>query len=1107
MKNKIISAMLLGMSATMAVPGTVVMAAEEGADPAAVQEETAAEAPTETPAEPSEGETENTEGETEGSDNGDSQEGTETENETTKEQAIASMIAYGNDEVLKASDTPADFIEKMASLDFPESTFGKYGSAINDFAHSEEIDKSSLYNYEMAVINHIPDAANGESADAIRAMKYHAAVVFENVYGEDAFQPGRDVRRAILAEMGVNEDEEFAFSESVAASDAIYKNAGGISTAPVELLNKEITSELSSYVKGITDIEMQVGDEIPNPEVTFDSNYVESVSVDTTKVNKDVIGVYVISYIITGIDGSTQTVEKQCNVIENGNLVALREEMCAKLDAIDGGRLTEEQFKEEWKQEVDAAKVQINSLTDEKEMQNVVDETAAKIDAIIAKEQLYVAKAGDLKLLDEHYSTLSFATDALKAMAEKVKEETKESIESADSVDKAAEALEAGKDKLSKISEQDASVLDELKIQAKDTMKTAKDAIEDSTSITDKVFEAISARIDACSSAQEIDSVVNSGNAVFADAAKGVAGDISAFVQMFKDLKGISPDGDTTEVIEQVAALGIPNDLESAEDRTGDICAALTQSNEDFMKYLAGRAGQEIKGETKAEMYRAYVEITNGDPLTKDLEKAKEEAVDKVTEMLDAIETPDEEFAEKKESLRDRLVESINAAATVDDVETALNDAKTDIEAFAKEVGSADALNSIKEDAKTEIQATVDSQEDASLRAAIDKLAQAYISKIDKAKSDKEVQEYLDAFKKDAKAVVDSHKSDATLATAKSDALSKLSALESSAKDEYMNSSIKDIISTAKNKVQSATTANECSAIYNQAKKDFNNAYLESMRSAYNTKLDALLKDSKITDETYISKAKEVIEKQKTNVAQAKNEKTMEKCYNLAKESIAALETAQGTASDLAKAKEEAIAKVKGFVTNPSDAASKIIDKYVNAINQATSADKINDLVEECKTTLQNAGIDVNTNGSGSSTSENDLAKAKADAISALTNMVNNSNLSDSQKESAQKVLDDYVQRINAATTVSDVNTLLEAGKKELSKYGADVNKAVPNGSTSTTLGSNSSDAQQKGAEEVSTGKVKTGDNHVAMIAMAGTAVIAAMAAAFVSLRKFLKKD
>lgn len=44
MKNKVISAMLLGMSATMAVPGTVVMAAEDGSESTAV-EETAAEVP------------------------------------------------------------------------------------------------------------------------------------------------------------------------------------------------------------------------------------------------------------------------------------------------------------------------------------------------------------------------------------------------------------------------------------------------------------------------------------------------------------------------------------------------------------------------------------------------------------------------------------------------------------------------------------------------------------------------------------------------------------------------------------------------------------------------------------------------------------------------------------------------------------------------------------------------------------------------------------------------------------------------------------------------------------------------------------------------------
>lgn len=1094
--------MLLGVSATMAVPGTAVMAAEEGTDPAAAQE-TAAEAPTDTPSEstPEENGGNTSEGE---ENSGEEAQDNET-SEPTKEQAIADMIAYGDDEVMKASDTPSDFIEKMANITFQDSTFGKYGSMLNEFAHSEEIDKSSLYNYEMAVIGHVADIATGENEDAVRAMKYNIATVFEGVYGESAFQPGRTIRRAILSEMGVNKDEDFAVEESVAAIDAVYKNAHGIAANPVNFMNKEIAEELSSYVNGIADVEIQVGDEIPNPEVTFDSNYIESVSVDTSKVNKDVMGAYVISYIITGIDGSTQTVERQCNVVENEGLKASRDEMCAKLDEIDGGRLTEEQFKNEWKEIVDAAKGQINATTDKDEMQKIVDETAGKIDDVIAREQLYTAKTGDTKLIEEHYESLTFATDTLKNLADKALEEAKSNIENATSVDEAASALEAGKDRLSKISEQDATVIDELKSQAKTQMKEAKDAIEDSTSITEMVYEAISTRIENCVTAQEIVSVVNSGNGVFADAAKAVAGDMNSFSSMFKNMKGISDDGDVTDVIEQIIALGIPSDMEKGEDRTSDVCAALKKSKSDFAEYLAGRAGKEVQGETKSALYKAYTEITNGDPLTKDVEKAKEEAKAKVTSLLDAINTSDKKLSEKKDVVKNEAFKLIDAATTEKEVASALSKAEENINAYAEEVKNAGELSTVKDNAKKEIQAVVDSQEDASLRAAVDKLAQDCISKIDSAMSAEEVNNYVATFKKDADNVISTYKKDAALATAKTEALSKLSSLESSAKSEYVTSDMKTIISSAKTKIQNATTTDSCNSIYNQAKKDFNNAYLASMRSVYGKKLDALLTDSKITDDVYMTKAKEVISKQKSNIEQATNENVMEKCYNLAKESIASLEQAQNTATDLTKAKEEAIVKVKGFVTNPSDAASKIIDKYVNAINQATSVDKVNQLVEECKSTLQNAGIDVNTNG-GSSSTASELEKAKTDAISALTNMVNNSNLSDSQKEAAQKVLNDYVQRINEATSVSDVNTLLEAGKTELSKYGADVNKAVPNASTSTTLGNNSTDAQQKGAEEVPTGKVKTGDNNISILVASGTVLTAAFVAAFVALKKFFKK-
>ena len=78
-------------------------------------------------------------------------------------------------------------------------------------------------------------------------------------------------------------------------------------------------------------------------------------------------------------------------------------------------------------------------------------------------------------------------------------------------------------------------------------------------------------------------------------------------------------------------------------------------------------------------------------------------------------------------------------------------------------------------------------------------------------------------------------------------------------------------------------------------------------------------------------------------------------------------------------------------------------------------------------------------------------------------------------------------------------------------------NSATPNGGTTTTLpgggsstgtGTGTGDASQKGTSDVSAaGNVKTGDENMGIIAMAGAAILAAIAAAGISLRKFLKKD
>ena len=49
---------------------------------------------------------------------------------------------------------------------------------------------------------------------------------------------------------------------------------------------------------------------------------------------------------------------------------------------------------------------------------------------------------------------------------------------------------------------------------------------------------------------------------------------------------------------------------------------------------------------------------------------------------------------------------------------------------------------------------------------------------------------------------------------------------------------MKKIITTAKEEIQKAKTVDDVTKLYNQAKSDYNTAYLTSMRAAYEKKLD-----------------------------------------------------------------------------------------------------------------------------------------------------------------------------------------------------------------------------------------------------------------------------
>ncbi|WP_368370341.1 hypothetical protein [Ruminococcus sp. RTP21484sp1_RTP31023st1_H8_RTP31023_210422] len=1271
MKNKMISAMLLGMSATMAVPATAVFA-EDLAEPSVLEEVAA-----ETPAEPVETPVAETEAEVSyDNDTNEAQaeapviEEDVVEEGETAEVQIAEMAAYATDEEQKEADTPSDFKDKLADFEFEADTFGKYGAQLTEFIKGDEIDKSSLYNCEMSVIEKIQKLANEESTDARRALKYAIALKFESEYGEDAFQPGRDIRRAILSDSGVDKDYEFAVSEKIAEADVIYKDNGGITTNPKDLLipepekelyeyvmgmqdfemnqgeeinvpeisfdetyvdsvdidtstidkdtagvykftyvikgvdgstvnvekqctvkavetpaepevkelyeyvygmqdfevklgdavpnpnlsydtdhvasvtvdtsevdtsepgtykiifvivgmdgetvNVEKTctvldneepapepedpdkKELHDYVKNLDDIEMQVGSDIPVPTVSFDGSVIESVTIDTSAVDKDTVGTYPITYVITGLDGSVENVEKECRVVEDAALEDLRDEMCAKIDALGEDKFTESEFQSKWEREAEAAKAKIRTMTEEEDMQAEVDAFTDITNSIIAEQQLFVAKAGYVNILKKYHAGFSYETNAQKQFADDAMAAAIDKINAANTVDEAASALDAGKESIRRIGEQDADFVDELKESARKKLNAQKESIQDATTIVCNVYNAFSARLDDCKTAKDIESLTNSADIAFNEAESLVNGDMSSAAKLLKALKGISGDGDTTATIDAIAALGTPETMDDAESRVSDAWKAITCNVEDYAAYLSGRAGKPVTGDTKASTYANYVKVTDGTAKPDEgLQKAKDAAKSEVDKLLDEIKSDDADVTARKGEIKESAYAFIDGSTSEAEVSAALENARGMVSDLANDVSKAAELSAARTKAKENIQATVDEQTDESLKAAIAKLAEAAMVNIDAAGTADEISAIQEAFNTDVKTTTEAFKQDAALATAKADALRKMTELASSAKTEYKSSEMDEIEAKTRESIANAQTADECSTIYAQAKQDYKAAYLKSMRAVFSAKLDELVSADKFTDSTYLTKAQEVIATQKSNLDQATNEDTMQKCYDLAKENIDKLLTAQSTATALASAKVTAINQLNASYTNLSDQQSKVLKKYIDAINNATTTDEINDLVTKCDAAMKEAGANADTDAA--------LAQAKADAISALTNMA--ATAPEANKEAAQEVLKTYTDKINAATTTDEVKQLLEDGKNALSKYGADANAAVPNSNTQTTLGSGSGsgDASQKG-DATATTSVKTGDDNMGIIAIAGTAIMGALAAAFISLRKFIKK-
>lgn len=1145
MKNKLISAMLVGMSASMAFSGTAVFAENE---PTATE--------------------------------------TEVTDESTTEEA---------------EEVDISFLDKIPTLTFTNDIFGKdYGTQLTEYITTEDFSQyTTLYDVEKDIADKMAEIMKDENEDIIKAAKYKVATIFEKTYGDDAIEYAKEIRNDIVtmenpdtyttisalqegykalggtesipadlikeeekvgeeaaaeiaetAEEATEENTEGATEKTEAAestesaepqtTEKTTDNSAIIEDTTVTDASAETVTPLVEYCEGIADLETQEGVELIAPTLTWDDSHVSNVSVDLSTVDISTRGVYDIVYSITGVDGLIDNVTRTCTVTENSELTELRTSMNAAVDEISAAKdITESDYVSEWTQAATEAKSKINTAKTQEEMQAIIDEATAKAEEIKAAQQLTVAQAGYVNVLNDAYENLSLDTEVQTTQAKEIVTTATEEIQAAETIDAAATVLSDAQSELMAVANDDESSLETSKQTTIETLKTLKDLIKDKTTITDNVYNALVAKINSCTTSEELDSVTHTGGLVFTDCETIVNDNtkLSTFVSLFTNLKGAAVDSDTTAVIAAIANLGTPSNLETGESRVQDATNAITLSASDFKAYLAKKLGKDVSGDTKADMYTNYA--TNGGAAI--------------------TSTPTKE-----------VTPSPTTAPT-------------------------DNLSQQKTKAKADIKAVVDKQTDENIKAAVSTLADYAYKKIDKATTKDEITEVTDAFNQAIEVILDNSddNTETTLTAARADAYVKLDKLLSNANSDYVSETMKSDIAAAQSKVLKAETAEECTQIYADAKVAFDSAYLSAMKASYADKLDALLTLYTFANDTDRTSAAEIIAKQKVNIEAATSESAMESCYKLAKTSIESIVNTSNNETDLSAKKIEAIAKINSVVSNPSTEGKNIIAKYTTKINAATSEADISQLVTDCITELTKAEEQVNTDKTKEA-----LAEAKAKAIQELKNAMSSSpstvetstyqsyvdkinaatsedevktllstgkealstaqqqtvttvsptaaatvtpsttaaasetdaletakkeakeslqnmlaTVPSANKEAATAVYNSYVEKINAATTTSEVEELKNEAISQLKKYGGDENAAKPNSSTSTTLG-NSDKVGESATDKIgesgaagTAGTVKTGDENGTTMAIAGSAFLAAIATAVMTLKKFKKKD
>lgn len=1065
------------------------------------------------------------------------------------------------------------FADRLTEVSLDKDTFGDEADKVQNIITtmmndaSAPVSSMTLDEFETKLFSNI-DAAYSDNKDMAKSVKYYTALAFEKVFGDEAEKAGKELRLALLndgADTQKTADEMFASTPTLSDIDAqLMPNAGIVKPAYVKAQSSDSTQtdaaqpetaqqteatqaaanatalasgdeeageadanaaspqqtiDLVSYVSGVGDTTIAVGDAVPAFDgMTFDKTYVSGVTFDTSKIDTTKEGSYPFTMNVQGTNGETASKDFTCTVEANAQVAALREKYAGVARGIDSSMLIGT-YLDEWKSTVENAVSEINKKSSEAEMKTITDALPNKLKAISDKQTLDNTKGADLDSLAKYYGALTFKDDSVKALAKAEHDKAVASIKAAKTIDESHAAFTAGQKAIQGVVDENTETIDTLKKDAVEAMKkNAAEYSSDFTKLLTPVFE------DRINSAKDADALkkVNTTISNTLSSLDGIDKNFAQVRDVINNLKGLSQDADTTSVLDSIAKTTAKKS-EDAVQLTEFAAKALLSDAEGFKTYFKTLSGATITGDKKVDIYASYQKYVSdsekGREEQEKLQKAKSYAKDELDALLSSVSDTDSKA--KAETIVSKAKADVDAATSADSVKSITDKAKADVKTLISQNQAKKQL----EDARAQAMSYIDSYAstraggDTDISSALEPVISSAKRAVSAASAVSEINAATDTFKSNVDTIVKTVNDKKTaaslaLASAKSSALSKLSALQQTADANYTTDDMRNIITNAISAVSKAGSVDECDKIYQDAETNFKNAYLTAIRKAYTDKVNKLM-DVTFASEASKTKAQKFVDTALQSISKATDVNAMESIYNTVKgniDSIMNADAANGTlpldsATTIEQARTSAIAQLTNYANKPSDSTNKILEQYKNKINYATSIDDVKKYLNEGEKLIDAVGghVDDGTNGSASGTSgtsgggneatangatSTDLDRAttveeaRAAGIEELKNYITK------PSDGATKILSDYTDKINSASTIDDVKALVKEAEKQLDAIGAHTG---------------SSDATAKGDSSLTeTQKVQTGDNNgpvFAGIAVAMAAAAAAIAGVFMRKR------